>query len=130
MTPSAAPDLYKRPRFPGEIIRHAVWLYFRFPLSQRDGEELLFVRGVLILDVDGAAALLAVSSSTIYRLARPGKIAATRVGRAWHFARSNLMQWVANGRQADQGAALLTKGRWRGGGGSYPQDLWGSAIDA
>src|SRR4029453_3742297 len=48
MTPSASPNLYKRHRFPGEIIRHAVWLYFRFPLSHRDVEELLFVRGVIV----------------------------------------------------------------------------------
>jgi putative transposase len=48
MTPAAAPDLYKHHRFPGEIIRHAVWLYFRFPLSNRDVEELLFVRGIIV----------------------------------------------------------------------------------
>jgi putative transposase len=48
MTPSAAPDPYKHHRFPGEIISHAVWLYFRFPLSHRDVEELLFVRGVIV----------------------------------------------------------------------------------
>jgi len=48
MTPSAAPDLYKHHRFPGEIISHAVWLYFRFPLSHRDVEEILFVRGVIV----------------------------------------------------------------------------------
>ena len=27
--------LYRRHRFPAEIIAHAVWLYFRFPLSLR-----------------------------------------------------------------------------------------------
>src|ERR687887_610572 len=48
MTPSATINLYKYHRFPGEIISHAVWLYFRFPLSHRDVEELLFVRGVLV----------------------------------------------------------------------------------
>ena len=48
MTPSASPNPYKHHRFPGEIISHAVWLYFRFPLSHRDVEELLFVRGVLV----------------------------------------------------------------------------------
>src|SRR5215470_2742094 len=48
MTPSAAPDLYKRHRFPGEIISHAVWLYFRFPLSHRDVEEILFARGIIV----------------------------------------------------------------------------------
>ena len=47
MTPAAA-NAYKHHRFPGEIISHAVWLYFRFPLSHRDVEELLFVRGVIV----------------------------------------------------------------------------------
>ena len=48
MTPVASTNLYKHHRFPGEIISHAVWLYFRFPLSHRDVEELLFVRGVIV----------------------------------------------------------------------------------
>src|SRR5215831_7685039 len=48
MTPPAPADPYKHHRFPGEIISHAVWLYFRFPLSHRDVEELLFVRGVIV----------------------------------------------------------------------------------
>ncbi|MBI3293591.1 MAG: IS6 family transposase [Deltaproteobacteria bacterium] len=48
MTPSATPGLYKHHRFPGEIISHAVWRYFRFPLSHRDVEALLFVRGVMV----------------------------------------------------------------------------------
>src|SRR5919197_1408445 len=39
---------YKNHRFPVEIISHAVWLYFRFCLSYRDVEELLFARGVLV----------------------------------------------------------------------------------
>jgi putative transposase len=37
---------YVRHRFPPEIIQHAVWLYFRFPLSFRDVEDLLAERGV------------------------------------------------------------------------------------
>ncbi len=48
MMPSAATNPYKHHRFPGEIISHAVWLYFRFPLSHRYVEELLFVRGVIV----------------------------------------------------------------------------------
>jgi len=35
-------------RFPGEIISHAVWLYFRFPLSYRNVEELIAARGVIV----------------------------------------------------------------------------------
>jgi putative transposase len=39
---------YKNHRFPAEIISHAVWLYFRFCLSYRDVEELLFAHGVMV----------------------------------------------------------------------------------
>jgi putative transposase len=35
-----------RHRFPNSIIQHAVWLYFRFPLSYRDVEDLLVERGI------------------------------------------------------------------------------------
>ncbi len=38
--------LYKRYRFPPEIIQYAVWLYYRFNLSHRDIEDLLAERGV------------------------------------------------------------------------------------
>jgi putative transposase len=41
-------SLYKRYRFPGEIISHAVWPYFRFLLSYRDVEELLAERGIAV----------------------------------------------------------------------------------
>ena len=41
-----APISYARHRFPPAIIRHAVWLYFRFTLSFRDVEELLAERGI------------------------------------------------------------------------------------
>ena len=36
---------YRRHRFPPEIIQQAVWLYFRFPLSYRDVEDLLAEHG-------------------------------------------------------------------------------------
>jgi putative transposase len=41
-------SLYKRHRFPPEIIQHAVWLYYRFNLSHRDIEDLLARRGGLV----------------------------------------------------------------------------------
>jgi putative transposase len=43
---STATELYKRHRFPAQIISHVVWLYFRFSLSYRDVEELMLERGV------------------------------------------------------------------------------------
>src|ERR671914_1335612 len=48
MNTLAPTDRYKNHRFPVEIISHGVWLYYRFCLSYRDVEELLFVRGVLV----------------------------------------------------------------------------------
>ncbi|MGY4920618.1 IS6 family transposase [Streptomyces sp. 900116325] len=33
---------------PVEIISHCVWLYFRFPLSYREVEELMLQRGVIV----------------------------------------------------------------------------------
>jgi putative transposase len=41
-------SVYRRHRFPAEIISHCVWLYFRFPLSFRDVEEMLAMRGVAL----------------------------------------------------------------------------------
>src|SRR5687768_10723634 len=41
-------SLYKRHRFPGELISHAVWLSSRFLLSSRDVEELLAERGIVV----------------------------------------------------------------------------------
>jgi hypothetical protein len=39
--------LYRRHRFPPEVISYAVWLYFRFPLSLRMVEEMLAASGAL-----------------------------------------------------------------------------------
>jgi putative transposase len=39
---------YKRYRYPIEIIRHCVWLYFRFSLSYRDVELLMTERGIIV----------------------------------------------------------------------------------
>jgi putative transposase len=42
------PVSYKRHRFPPQIIAHAIWLYFRFPLSLRLVEEMLLERGIVV----------------------------------------------------------------------------------
>src|SRR5215207_227815 len=47
MTPSAKSP-YAGYRFSPEIISHAVWLYFRFPLSLRMVDELLAARGIAV----------------------------------------------------------------------------------
>ena len=45
-SPSGQTAPLKRHRFPADVIRHAVWLYFRFSLSFRDVEELMADHGV------------------------------------------------------------------------------------
>src|SRR3954469_1033311 len=55
---SSTKSPYAGYRFPGEIISHAVWLYFRFPLSLRMVEERL------------AAPRLEVSHETVRQWAR------------------------------------------------------------
>src|SRR5215210_7260525 len=45
---AAAKSPYAGYRFPGEVISHAVWLYFRFPLSLRMVDELLAARGIVV----------------------------------------------------------------------------------
>lgn len=40
------PISFKRHRFPLDVIRLAVWLYFRFTLRFRDVEEMLAQRGI------------------------------------------------------------------------------------
>jgi putative transposase len=44
---SASPSC-KGHRYPAEVIAHCVWLYFRFPLSYREVEELMLQRGVIV----------------------------------------------------------------------------------
>ena len=37
---------YRRHRFLVAVIQQAVWLYYRFPLSLRDVEDMLSQRGI------------------------------------------------------------------------------------
>ena len=45
---SRSTTIYKRHRFPPEIIQYAVWLYHCFSLSHRDIEDLLAERGISV----------------------------------------------------------------------------------
>jgi putative transposase len=47
MTTPVCPS-YAGYRFPADVISHAVWLYFRFPLSLRNVDEILAARGVVV----------------------------------------------------------------------------------
>ena len=43
-----SPNSYSGHCYPGEIITHTLWLYFRFSLSYRDVEEILAARGIVV----------------------------------------------------------------------------------
>ena len=91
------------------------------PKGKRQGDQLTLLKPSRaertaamdeeILDVEGAARALGVSTRTIYSLARKGDIPAMRVGREWRFALRNLREWVANSSKADQLATALRNGR-------------------
>jgi putative transposase len=46
---NTCPNLYRRHRFPPEIISHCVWLYFIFSLSFRDVELMMAQCGVVLI---------------------------------------------------------------------------------
>src|SRR3954447_19054867 len=48
MSSPATKSPYAGYRFPPEVISHAVWLYFRFPVSLRMVEEMLAARGIVV----------------------------------------------------------------------------------
>src|SRR5688500_10983077 len=48
MSPPTTKSPYAGHRFPAEVIGHAVWLHFRFPLSLRMVEEMLAARGTIV----------------------------------------------------------------------------------
>jgi len=98
--------LYKRHRFPGELISHAVWLSSRLLLSLRDFEDLLAECGI------------AVSCETIRRWCRKFGATSAEVGRrrcprpgdTWHCDEvqlkiSGTRLWL--GRAVDQDGVVL-----------------------
>ncbi len=73
--------------------------------------QRIFTMDKEILDVAGAARVLGVSTGVVYSMAQAGKIPGTKVGREWRFSRQNLINWVANGSEADQLTTALRNGR-------------------
>lgn len=85
------------------------------PMTAKRGSRKARIAGMAreILDVAGAAELLGVSPATVYKLAREGKLPATKVGREWRFARARLIDWVADGTQSGQLERLFKKAKPR-----------------
>ena len=83
----------------------------QLPLLKPIRAERIAAMDEEILDIDGAARVLGVSTRTVYNLARKGDIPAIRIGREWRFALKNLREWVANASKADQLTAALRNGQ-------------------
>jgi len=47
-----------------------------------------------VLTLEEASELLKLSRSTLYNLARRGKVPARKVGRSWRFVKLNLIRWL------------------------------------
>lgn len=47
-----------------------------------------------ILTIVQTGDLLKVGKSTLYKMARDGKIPSTKVGREWRFVKSELIRWL------------------------------------
>jgi putative transposase len=71
---------YPRHRFPAEVISYAVWLYFRFSLSFRDVQGLLYERGIQVSSE--AIRLWCRKFGTAY--ASELKRRERRTGKTWH----------------------------------------------
>jgi len=48
MTKAKNSGAFKGHRFPSEIIPYAVWAYYRYSMSLRDVEDLLYQRGIVV----------------------------------------------------------------------------------
>src|SRR3954468_9411356 len=77
---SATKSPYAGYRFPGEIISHAVWLYFRFPLSLRMVEERLAARGIVVSHETVPQWALKFGQAFAHRIRRE----LPRAGDKWH----------------------------------------------
>lgn len=67
-------------------------------------------RSVPIITIEEAAELLQIPVSSVYKLAREGKIPAQKVGRHWRFHRATLLNWISGqanfeGKKPDGGGA-------------------------
>src|ERR1700741_5451496 len=93
-------------RFPAEIIGHAVWLYFRFPLGLRMVEELLADRGIIVRHETVRQWSLKFGQ----RFANQFRRRLPRVGDKWHLDEvvlkiAGVKLWL--GRAVDQAGVVL-----------------------
>lgn len=79
MSPPTKPS-YAGYRFPPEVISHAIWLYFRFPLSLRMVEEMLAARRIIVSHETVRQRVLKFGQAFVNRIRRR----LPRPGDKWH----------------------------------------------
>lgn len=67
-----------------------------------------------ILDVEKAAALLTVSTDTVYDLFKSGELPGRKVGRKWITTRGALMRWIEGSFAADAAERAMAAGNSAG----------------
>ena len=106
MSVLAAKSPYAGHRFPAEVISHAVWLYFRFPLSLRMVEEMLAARGIVVSHETVRRWALKFGQGFANRIRRR----LPRAGDKWHLDEvaikiAGVQRWLW--RAVDQGGMVL-----------------------
>jgi len=81
MNPIHAP-WFARHRFPAEVISHAIWLYFRFPLSLRMVEEMLAARGILVMVLEAPPSIFTCAASCAKPARTPSSMPGDATGAA------------------------------------------------
>lgn len=74
------------------------------------GRRKAAIRPAEILDVQGIAALLTVSTDTVYELLKSGQMPGRKVGRKWLTTRNAVMRWVEQSMAAEAGHRAAREG--------------------
>jgi excisionase family DNA binding protein len=57
-----------------------------------------------VLTIEELAIYLKIPKSTLYQLAREGKIPSHKIGRRWRFHKRSIARWLGREREANSGA--------------------------
>jgi excisionase family DNA binding protein len=57
-----------------------------------------------VLTIDDLAIYLKIPKSTLYKLAREGKIPSHKIGRRWRFHKRSIERWLERAGEANSGA--------------------------
>lgn len=59
-------------------------------------------QGPEVMDVDGLAAYLNLSKSSVYKMLRKGLIPGRKMGKCWRFHKDAISQWLKEGQRGQE----------------------------